>query len=166
MENSMSTTHYLVSFKAKQSSESPYGQKGAYPISGADLAYGYRSFSGIGDKKGETCIDTSYFGLLDKEHTHFDQDIIQELEAYVRKLTTTKMAPDTITLLEITTSDDSANYKVNASAEHPEALIGINNGGGLIITSDKATLSTIPEGGTEATFKTEIDFKNRRVNGK
>ena len=157
--------NYVITFSKQKSGETPYGQKDAYPLAGAILGYGHRTYSGIGDKRGQTEMDTTYFGLLNKEETNFDQKMIQELESYIRNLVTSKMDPDTITVMEITTSDDSANYKINGSIEHTEALIGEIDGA-YIITSDKATLSTIPNGSDEATNKTELDFKNRRVNVK
>ena len=165
MKEEINMANYVITFGKQKSGETPYGQKDAYPLSGANLGYGHRTYSGIGDKRGRTEMDTTYFGLLDKEETTFDQKMIQDLESYIRTLVTSKMDPDTITVMEVTTSDDSANYKINSSIEHTEALIGESNGA-FIITSDTATLSTIPNGSDEATNKTELDFKNRRINGK
>jgi hypothetical protein len=161
----MSKTHYVIKFGAKASSETPYGQKDTFPLENGSLAYGRRTFNGIGDRKGETAMNTTYFSVLDNNDTSFDQDIAQQLRAYLTQLVTTNMKPDTITILEVVTTDDSSNYKINSSIEHPEALIGEEDGV-FTIVSDAATLSTIPEGGKEATNKTALDFKNRRVNAK
>ena len=161
----MSKLHYVIKFNSKQSSINPYGQKGTYPLSSVQFAYGVRSFNGMGDRKGETIIDTTYFTLNELNNSEFDQVVLQDLQAYIDQLLTTKMAPDTITVYEIATSDDSANYKIVRQVEHPEALIG-DAREGYVIVSDKATLSTIPVGGKDATYKTAIDFKNRQVNAK
>lgn len=162
----MSEVHYVVKFGKQKSGEAPYGQKDAYPIRLAVLAEGYRAFRAAGDTKGETVIETSYFALFDSSYAHFSHDMLEDLEAYMNKITTTKMERDTISLLEIATNEDSGNYKIIRAVEHPEALIGRQENDSYIITSDKATLSTIDKARGEATFKTEIDFKNRRVNGK
>lgn len=161
----MSKMHYVIKFNAKGSGETPFGQKDTFPLENANLAYGRRTFNGIGDRKGETTMNTSYFTILDGDDTSFDQHIAQQLRAYLTELVTTNMKPDTITIMEVATTDDSSNYKINRSIEHPEALIG-EDGGVFTIVSDSATLSTIPEGGEEATNKTALDFKNRRVNAK
>ncbi len=161
----MSEIHSVIKFGSKASGITPYGQKDCFPLYGAKLAYGVRTYAGAGDRKGGTDIDTSYFMPLDQNDTQFDQDVVQTLNAHLTQFLTTKMAEDTVTVYEITTSDDSANYKINRSVEHPKAVIG-QHSNGFIIISDEATLSTIPEGGKEATNKIKIDFKNRQVNGK
>lgn len=161
----MSKTHYVIKFGSKASGETPHGQKDTFPLENASLGYGKRTFNGIGDRRGDTTMNTTYFTILDHDDTSFDQDIAQKLRAYLTDLVTKQMKPDTITIMEVTTTDDSANYKINSSIEHPEALIGEENGV-FTIVSDSATLSTIPEGGKDATNKTALDFKNRRVNAK
>lgn len=159
---------YVIKFNSKPSGYSPCGQKDAFAIASASLAYANTAYGSAGDKAGSTVMDTSYFTLYEPEdkNTGYDQKMLEDLYAYITQITTTKMSPDTITLMEVTTTGDSGQYKINSSAEHEQALVGISNRGGLIVTSDKAKSSTIPEGGEQANFRTEIDFQNRRINPK
>lgn len=161
----MSQIHYVIGFGKQKSGEKPYGQKDYYPLAHATLALGERMYTGFGDRKGETRIETSFFATLDPNHTEFDQDMLQNLDHYLLSLVTNKMDPDTVTLLEVTTSDDSASYKINRKVEHPNAVIG-KHGDHYIVISDEATISTIEKAGDQATFQTKVDFKNRQVNGK
>lgn len=163
----MSEINYVILIDSKKSSISPYGQKDAYPIAHGQLGYGERSYSGAGDKQGQTVMDTSYLTPYKNPPSHIDQTVVDELNGYLLQQVTNKMNPDKITVLEITTSDDSASYKIKRKIEHDKALIGsIDNGDAYIITSDKAILSTIPAGGTDATYQTQLDYKNRQINGK
>ena len=90
-----------------------------------------------------------------------------ELEAYLRDLLTKKMKADKITIMEVTTSDDSSTYKVNAKVEHPAALIAVADGqpGYIQVVSNDASVSNIDKAGGEATYVTSLDFVNRLVNG-
>ena len=161
----MSEILYAIKFNAKASGKDYLGQSGVFPIQYASLADGHRAYAGIGDLKGETKISTSYFQLYDPEASHVEQSLVRDLAAYVRTLVTTKMTADTITIMEITTRDDASSYNIERSVEHSQALVGVSEADTFIIVSPEATLSTIPEGGTEATAKTKIDFVNFRVNG-
>lgn len=156
---------FVIKFAAKGSGKVFMGQKDVYPLAGASMARGHRTFNGTGDKRGSTTIEGSSFALLPLGTTNIDQELVQSVDAYVNGLVTTKMKPDTITIMEITTSDDSSNYKIMSSVEHDNALVG-QSGEYFTIQSETATVSTIPEGGEQPTQKTELDFVNLRINGK
>ena len=162
-----SSQYYAIIINGQKSSESPYGQKGAYPLAHAKLAYGRNVSSGPGDLHGSVEIDHTYiapFSNNDSGATH--HKLVADLNAIIHKETTNKTKRDTITVLEIASTDDAGNYKIMSSAEHPEAFLRYDRSGNLVIDSDKVTVATIPLNGENATEKTEIDFKNRRVNGK
>jgi hypothetical protein len=159
--------YYAVVIDGQKSSESPYGQKGAYPIAHADLAYGRNVSSGAGDLHGGVEIDHSYITLFTSKDSHATHhELVANLQAIVYKETTNKTKRDKITILEIAATDDAQNYKVMRSAEHPAAWFRYDRHSNLVVDSDKATIATIPLKGESATEKTELDFKNRRVNGK
>lgn len=162
----MSKKCYVISFKNQPSGESPYGQKGAYPLESAQLASGHNVSSGPGDKFAEVDIDHTYifpFTEMDSKATH--HNLVMNLKAIIHKQTTTKNEPDTITVSEVAAMDDANNYKVTSFVEHPKAVVRYDKNRHLVINSDTATVATIPVDGQDPTEKTELDFVNRRVNG-
>lgn len=165
----MSMIYKVIKFNSKGSGLTYVGQKDVYPLSDASLGYGYSASGGVGDNVGHIALETSYFLPHPNTDTSpgIDQQALFDLNAHLLDLVTKKMSADTITIMEVTTTDDPANFKVISQIEHPSALVRVSerNNSWYVINSDDATLSTIPSGGTDATNKTKLDYKNKQVNG-
>jgi len=163
----MAKVYNVIKFNAKPSGLTYLGQKDVFPLEDCMMGYGHSASHGVGDTVGHIELETSYFSPYDSTSTYpgIDQTALANLNAYLLELTTKKMPPDTITLMQITTTDDPANFKILKKIEHPDALVRVS-GSSYVINSDQATISTIPAGGTDANFVTSLDYKNKRVNGK
>lgn len=166
----MSDIYHLVKFGKKASGVNPYGQKDAFYLANANMGYGKRIYEGAGDKFGHVEMDTSYFQIYMPhlvDHSHIDENVVQDLAGYLQQQITNKMDPDTITLYEVTVSDDTKSFNINRQMEHTNAIVGAVSGRSdvFIITSDTATLSTKAKGDDQATYRTALDFKNRQING-
>ena len=162
----MAKVYYVIQFNANPSGLTYLGQKDVFPLEDCMMGYGHAASHGVGDTVGHIELETSYFSPYSSTDTYpgIDQTALISLNAYLLELTTKKMTPDTITLMEITTTDDPANFSILKKIEHPNALVRVS-GSSYVINSDTATLSTIPSGGTDANFVTSLDYKNKQVNG-
>lgn len=158
----MSKLKYVIKFAAKSSGQMSFGQKDTFPLKAVQ-------FPGpiFSNGRKETRLNTSCFTIFEADETSLDNDLAdlaQQLRDYLTEMVTTKMMPDTITIMEIIMANDSLNYMINKTVQHNSAVVACDFSRSVFtIVSEKATMSTFLEG--EGTRNiTLINFKNNCVN--